>query len=505
MIRNFSFAFSLDVNIEHPYNTTCKAGIRLKLAQSGTGYSGDSDRRNRPLDGAAAYRPPGIVMQQDVRELIARRPMTGFQIGAVLVCQAINILDGFDVVIISYAGPLLAQEWDLPPERLGVVFSAGLFGMTVGAFVLAPLADYIGRRKTIVAGLVIVTLGMLLTPQAGNAAQIAAARVLTGLGIGALFAGLTALVVEYSSAKRRTLAVSVLYLGYPIGATLGGLIAQYNIERMGWRTFFLYGGVMTGALIPAALWKLPESLDYLLSRQPKNALAEANRLIRKLRCAPIDVLPPKPAAANGQPVKLLFSAEYKRRTALLWVSFFASLLVIYFLISWTPQILIGAGLPLERSILGGMLLNAGGGAGMLVLGVLASRHSLRRLIGIYFSLGAVFMAVFALSSASLPLLTAVTAGIGFFTYSSLIGLYALAAQQYPPSARSTGVGWAIGVGRIGSIAGPYAAGLMIGWGWERSTYYLVLAAPLLIGAAAVFSTSAARGASPVGTGNEAAA
>ena len=431
--------------------------------------------------------------------------MTGFQIGAVLLCQAINILDGFDVVIVSYAGPLLAQEWDLPPERLGIVLSAGLFGMTIGAFVLAPLADSMGRRKTIAAGLVIVTVGMLLTPRAGNAAQIAAARVLTGLGIGALFASLTALVVEYSSAKRRTLSVSILYLGYPLGATLGGLIAQYNIERMGWRVFFLYGGALTGALLPVVLWKLPESLDYLLSRQPRNALAEANRLIGKLRCAPLDALPPKPPASGRQPVSLLFSAEYRRQTALLWVSFFASLLVIYFLIGWTPQILVDAGLPLDRSILGGILLNAGGGAGMLVLGVLAARHSLHRLIAIYFSLGAVFMAIFALSSVSLTLLTAVTAAIGFFTYGSLIGLYALAAQQYPPSARSTGVGWAIGVGRIGSIAGPYAAGLMIGWGWERSTYYLVLAAPLAVGAAAVLLTRAAPVESPVGAGNEAAA
>ncbi len=444
-------------------------------------------------------------MQQDVRELLARRPMTGFQIGTVLICQLINILDGFDVVLIAYAAPLLSREWDLPADSLGVVFSAGLVGMTIGAFVLAPLADYFGRRRTIIAGLATVTVGMLLTCRVETVEQLVATRILTGLGIGALFASLTTLVVEYSSEKRRTLSVTLLYLGYPIGAVLGGLLAQHNIERTGWPAFFLYGGVLTGALIPIALLRLPESLEYLLFRQPKRALREANRLIRRMGFAPIETLPPKPPAASKQPVRLLFSKQYQRQTTSLWASFFVSLLVIYFLISWTPQVLASAGLPLDRSILGGMLLNLGGGAGMLVLGLLSARYSLARLIAAYFCFGAVFMVVFALSGVSLPVLIAVTAAIGFFTYGSLIGLYALAAQQYPASARSTGVGWAIGVGRIGSIVGPYAAGLMIGWGWERSAYYLVLAAPLVVGAAAVLLAGAFTAERSSGTGEAAVA
>ncbi len=425
------------------------------------------------------------AVKQDVREALAQRPMSAFQIATVLICQLINILDGFDVVIISYAGPLLAREWGLAPERLGIVFSAGLFGMTIGAFALAPLADYIGRRKTILLGLSMVTVGMLLTHRADGVTQIVATRILTGLGIGALFASLTTLVVEYSSEKRRTMSVSILYLGYPIGATLGGLIAQQSIEESGWRAFFLYGGVLTGALIPVALWKLPESLDFLLSRRPTGALERANALLRRLEMDPLGALPAKREAEPRGSIGVLFSGDYARATTLLWISFFTSLLVIYFLISWTPQILVGAGLPLDRSIFGGILLNVGGGAGMLLLGFASSRYRLDRLIAVYFVLGAALMAAFALSSSSLTALIALTALIGFFTYGSLIGLYALAAQQYPSIARSTGVGWAIGVGRIGSILGPYAAGLMIGWGWERSTYYLVLAAPLLLGAAAV--------------------
>lgn len=427
-------------------------------------------------------------MHEDVRQQIAARPMTGFQVMAVLICQLINILDGFDVVIISYAAPLIATEWGLTPTSLGIVFSAGLLGMTIGAFLLAPLADYIGRRKTIIIGLCIVTLGMLLTRWVDSVPQIVSTRLFTGLGIGALFASLTTLVVEYSSTKRRTLAVTVLYLGYPIGATLGGMIAKYNIEQVGWQAFFLYGGLVTAALIPIALWKLPESLDFLFDKQPQNALVEVNKLARKLDCPAVKSLPVRSKNQEKPSVAILFSDEYRAETLKLWVSFFMSLLVIYFLISWTPQILVDAGLSLDRSILGGVLLNAGGGAGMLVLGLFSTRFALNRLIATYFVFGAVFMAMFAMSNASLGALITLTAFIGFFTYGSLIGLYALAAQRYPPSARSTGVGWAIGVGRIGSIVGPYIAGLMIGWGWERSAYYFVLGVPLIFGAIAVFLT-----------------
>ena len=424
-------------------------------------------------------------MKNDLREVLAENAMTSFQITTIMICQLINILDGFDVVIISYAAPLIATDWGLSPQSLGIVFSAGLLGMTFGAFLLAPLADYIGRRRTILIGLSMVTAGMLATYWAESVEQLVAVRLFTGLGIGALFASLTTLVVEYSSEKRRTLAVTILYLGYPIGATLGGLIARAVIETTGWQTFFVYGGVVTGALLPIALWKLPESLDYLLEKQPANALQRINRIAAQLGRSTLDALPPKQETTAGQSVALLFSSTYRDSTIKLWISFFMSLLVIYFLISWTPQILIGAGLPLERGIFGGMLLNAGGGAGMLVLGYLSARFALNRLIAIYFVLGAVFMALFAMTG-SLDGLITLTALIGFFTYGSLIGLYALAAQTYPAMARSTGVGWAIGVGRIGSIAGPFLAGLMIGWGWDRSSYYLILALPLLVGAAAVY-------------------
>ena len=162
--------------------------------------------------------------------------------------------------------------------------------MTNRAFALAPLEDYIGRRGTIVSGL-------------------------------------TTLVVECSSLKRRTLPVTLLYLGYPIGGVLGGLVAQQHIEHAGWQAFFLYGGILTGALIPVALLRLPESLDYLLTRQPKSALAGAKALATRVGCPPPDALPPKSPAAAKTPPRLLISNPNRMQTASLRASFFVCLLV----------------------------------------------------------------------------------------------------------------------------------------------------------------------------------
>lgn len=423
-------------------------------------------------------------MNQDPREILNHSSMSRFQLIAILVCQLINVLDGFDVVIIAYAAPLIADEWSLQATQLGIVFSAGLFGMTVGAFILGPLADIIGRRKTVMFGLLIITIGMLTTSVVQNVNQLIGTRFLTGLGIGALFASLTTLVSEYSSQKRRTFAITVFSLGYPIGATIGGLIARQYIEVAGWHSFFFYGGLISLSFIPIAIFLLPESLDYLLTKQPKNALKQVNMITRHLKTSPIDTLPPKTDTSQVESVKLLFNAQYRRQTMKIWACFFMSLLAAYFLISWIPQILTDAGLPLSQGILGGLLLSAGGGLGMIVLGAISSRFALNKLIGVYFVAGAASMIVFAAIGQSLNGLIVMSVFLGFFSYGSTIGLYALAAQSYPAHARSTGVGWAIGFGRLGSILGPTIAGLMISWGWERMTYFIILSFPLIIGATA---------------------
>jgi benzoate transport len=424
----------------------------------------------------------------DSRRLIATGKTSAFQIQAILVCQLINMLDGFDVVVASYTAPVIAAQHGASAEWIGLFISASLLGMTAGSLVLAPLADIIGRRFTIIGGMLTISAGMFLTGLAETTDHLLASRALTGLGIGLLFASLTTIVVEYSTDRRRDLAVSIFYLGYPIGATIGGLLTAYHLEQGGdWQTVYFAGGLAGFAVLAAVLVWLPESIEYLAVRQPAGALERINRLLSRMGRPALDALPPPPQPGQASRVGALFAGGQWRGTLALWIAFGTSMLSVYFLIGWTPTVLIDAGLSTSQGVIGGVILNAGGGAGMLLLGALAARISLQRLIGVYFLAGAAAMAAFGIvaDGGELVVLSILLFIMGFFTYGALIGLYALATRVYPARVRATGVGWSIGVGRMGSIAGPTLAGVLIGLGWDRMAYFLVLATPLLLGAFAV--------------------
>ncbi|ANY19589.1 4-hydroxybenzoate transporter PcaK [Tsuneonella dongtanensis] len=437
------------------------------------------------------------ALQGDRPRLLAEGKMSWYQIGAILLCQLINMFDGFDVVVASYTAPAIGAEWQVAPERLGLFISASLFGMTAGSLFLAPMADRVGRRPTVLLGLAIITAGMLLSSGAASLGWLVALRVVTGLGIGILFASLTTMVAEYSTDQRRDLAVTFLHLGYPVGATVGGLLAAWILSVTGdWRPVYLAGGAGTALLILLVFLRLPESLDFLLDRQPPGALDKVNRQLTRMGRAPLTALPRQHAPGTARAgVRTIVSGDLARRTFYLWAAFFTSLLVVYFLIGWTPQILVLSGLSEQKAIVGGVILNAGGGCGMLLLGFLAKQFRLERLIALYFVVAALFMIGFALVSAdvSLTILFALTFAMGFFSFGSLIGLYALATRVYPTEVRTTGVGWAIGIGRMGSIVGPSLAGLLIGLEWDRGTYYFLFALPLLVGAMAALKVGATRG------------
>jgi benzoate transport len=429
-------------------------------------------------------------MNNSPAALIAHGKTSAFQLRAILICLMINMLDGFDVVIASYTAPIIAEQWKASPEWIGVFISASLLGMTAGSLILGPIADVIGRRLTIMGGVLIISLGMVASGLAQDVSQLVATRVITGLGIGLLFASLTTMVVEYSTDRRRDLAVSFYYLGYPIGATVGGLLTAYILDAGGdWRLIYIFGGVVGFVMIGAVAKWLPESIAFLTTRQPAGALEQINRSLTLMGRPTIERLPPpEQQGSSGSKLKLLFGPDRLRSTIALWVSFGTCLLSVYFLIGWTPSILIEAGLSKSQGVLGGVALNAGGGVGMMILGWLASRYSLQRLIAVYFLTGAASMALFGVMADSGAQLIAVMGMIfvmGFFSYGALIGLYALATRVYPSNVRATGVGWAIGVGRFGSIAGPTLAGSLIGLGWERAAYFALLALPLIIGSIAV--------------------
>ena len=414
--------------------------------------------------------------------------MRPVQVLAVTICVVINMIDGFDVLVMAFTAPSIAAEWSLEPQSVGLLLSAGLFGMAAGSLFLAPVADRIGRRDTILLCLAIISAGMLASAFTWSVPSLAGARVVTGIGIGGMLASITTITAEYASHRRRGFAISMVQSGYPVGATIGGSIAALLIVAYGWRSVYMFGAACTIAMIPLVLRYLPESLDYLIERKPRNALEKVNDLLARLGQAPVAELPQSPrpaeAAAWGSALDLV-SSPLRTPTALLWCAFFMVMLSFYFVLSWTPTLLTEAGLRAEQGISGGVLMNVGGIVGGVTLGYLTARFSAHRLTALHMLLCAVFMALFGLLDGNLGVMLVLGFVIGYFIFGSIIGVYSIAPDIYHTAIRNTGVGWAIGIGRFGGILGPAAAGLLLARGWTGAQCFFAFSVPLLIAMIAV--------------------
>lgn len=414
--------------------------------------------------------------------------MSRFQLRAVIVCLFINMLDGYDVLVMGFTAPFVAKDWMLSDTVTGLLLSASPIGMALGSLFLAPLADVFGRRRMTLWSLTAVTAGMLASAVAADHTQLLALRFFTGLGIGAMLASLTVVVAEYSSKHRRTLALSILQAGFPAGALVWGLVAMPIILGYGWRWAFLFGGALSGLMIPVGMAALPESLDYLITSRPTNALEKVNRLLSRMGKTPVDELGSdehrRPQRAR---IGSLFKYGRARNTLLIWVCFFCTLLVFYFFMSWTPALLIDAGLSEEAGLSGGIIMNAGAIVGGIALGLAASRIRLNHLQSGYALLGGVLMIAFGIASGVLYPALVLAFMVGLFGTGCIIGAYAAVPQLYPTEVRTTGTGVAIGLGRWGGVASPAIAGLLLDASWTGAELYFVFSVPLfLAGIAALF-------------------
>jgi len=424
---------------------------------------------------------------KSVQEQIDDTPMSGFQVLAVSVCLAINMLDGYDVLVMAFAAPFVAEEWSLSDTVTGLLLSSGLVGMALGSLFLAPLADVYGRRRMTLWSLAAVTAGMLASALAADHTQLITLRFLTGIGIGAMLASLTVFVSEYSSRRRRTFSLIVLQAGFPAGALLWGLVAVPIILGYGWRWAFVFGGVLSGLMIPVALAALPESLDYLITSRPPKALEKVNRVLKQMGKVPVKELGTG-GQRRAQRARLgsLFQQGRARNTLLIWVCFFCTLLVFYFFMSWTPKLLIDAGLSEEVGLSGGIILNAGAIVGGIVLGLLASRIRLNWLQSGYALLGGGLLIAFGLYSGVLSAALILAFLVGFFGTGCIMGAYAAVPQLYPTEVRTTGTGMAIGLGRWGGVASPTVAGLLLDAGWNSAELYFIFSVPLFLAGIAAF-------------------
>jgi MFS family permease len=331
-------------------------------------------------------------------------------------------------------------------------------------------------------------MGMVSSSQASSPEMLAALRLLTGLGIGGVLASSYVIAGEYASKKWRGLAISLQSTAYALGATIGGLIAAQIIPSMGWRAVFFYGGIATLMTLPLLLVWLPESLVFLASRQPKGALGTINKLLVRVRLESIVQLPQVQQSAR-QPLRVafvqLFSPALLRSTLLIWLAFFLVMFGFYFVMSWTPRLLVAAGLSNQQGITGGVLLNVGGIVGTTLIGLLAARYKLSRVLIGYLILNSLLLALFVQFTSNLSLAFALALAIGVFVNGCVAGLYALTPTLYAASQRVTGLGWGIGIGRTGAILSPLVAGQLIDAQWAPAHLYVLFAAAFLLAAVAI--------------------
>src|SRR3984893_1847052 len=386
----------------------------------------------------AISRPQGSTSPVDVAAFIEQQPVGRFQIGLLLTCAAVLFLDGFDTQAIGYVAPALAKEWGLTKGALGPVFSAGLFGLMIGALLFGPLADRVGRKKIIILSTLAFGIGALVTALVQDLNTLLAIRFLTGLGLGGAMPNAIAMTSEFNPRRRRATMVMIMFCGFSVGAALGGLLAAALIPQFGWRSVFVVGGIAPLLLVPILARRLPESVRFLaLTGRANERVAQLLGLINpKAAFAPATRFVIHEPELAGIPVLHLFKSGRTLVTLLLWVVFFMSLLDLYFLSNWLPTVLNDLGASVSAAAAIGSMLQVGGVVGTFALGSIIERFSFRALALVY------FIAVFAVGAIgqlghSVVFVTMAIFAAGFCIVGGQIAANALAAGFYPTSVTAT--------------------------------------------------------------------
>lgn len=429
----------------------------------------------------------------DVNEAIDQSPFGGFQWMVVALCGALLVVDGYDVFVAGTVLPTLIAEWGLTKPQAGALQAWALFGMMFGALTLGPLADKIGRKKGVAISFMLFTTATVATGFASTPEQFKVMRFIAGLGCGGLMPNAVALMNEYAPKRLRSTMVAIMFSGYSIGGMLAAGIGIGIIPSFGWQPMFFLAAVPL-MLLPLVLWKLPESLGFLISQGKQD---EARRIFARIN-------PGTPLGADDRlvftetktakaSIAELFRHGRSLRTAMLWVSFFCCLLLVYLLSSWLPKVLQEAGYAERASLLSLFSLNFGGMVGAILGGRMGDRFGLPRVVVGFFVAAAVSIALIGVNPAPVLLFGLVFVA-GATTIGTQILLYASVAQLYNMSVRSTGLGWASGVGRVGAIVGPTFGGVLLARELPLGQNFLLFAIPAAVSALAmvIFALSNSR-------------
>lgn len=404
-----------------------------------------------------------------VSDIIDRQPMSGFQIWTMVLCGLVLVMDGFSTQTIGALALPVSASTRIPVSAFGPIFSASLFGLMIAALATGPVADRWGRKWPIIFSTFMVAIFSILTARATSFNELFVFRFLTGLGIGGAMPNVVALASEYAPKRLLSVAVAMLFCGVPLGSLLCGVISSAMLSTWGWQWVFYIGGILPIALSLLLIFVLAESVQFMVVR------GRDSRKIAKLlaRISPENAAMPTDFSAmaqhkghEGAPVKQLFTEGRSVGTVLLWIPNFMNLLLMYFLINWLPALLKESGMSVSAGVLAISFYNFGGILGSFVEGWLINGFGAYMILLAEFGLCTLFIGSLAAVSGSFPLVIAIAFTLGFLVTGAQAGLNVSSARFYPTSIRSTGVGWSLGIGRIGSIVGPLVAGLLLSAGWK---------------------------------------
>ncbi|HEY3918242.1 MAG TPA: MFS transporter [Stellaceae bacterium] len=425
----------------------------------------------------------------NVSQVIDSGRFGGFQWMVAVWCFVLVTLDGFDNGAIGFVAPVIVKDWGLSMPAFTSVFAAGLFGLMIGALASGPIADRFGRKVVVLTSTLTFAIFALATMLAHSVDQLWILRFLTGIGVGGLMPNSIALTAEYAPKRIRATVVAIMFLGFPLGAGGGGFLGAALIPSFGWQSLFILGGLVPLILLPIAIFSLPESIRFLVTRgdRPNSVAALLNRFTgthdfdgsESFSMVEDRKLP-------GFAVKHLLNEGRALNTSLLWITFFSNLLIIYYLNSWLPLVLRGSGVPLADSLRLGGLVSWGGIASTLILGPVVDRLGAPRVVTVLYVLAAAFIFAIGLSGADVTMLAITITGCGMCVIGGQSFINVMSAILYPTAVRSTGVGWALGVGRVGAIVGPVIGGILLAENFTPRNLFFMIAVPALVAALAMF-------------------
>ncbi len=411
----------------------------------------------------------------DPRDLLSTSRMTALQVLVVAITIALNALDGFDVLSISFAAPGIAEEWGIDRAALGIVLSMELIGMCVGSILLGGMADKIGRRPSILFCLSVMSVGMFMATKAYGIFDLSVWRVITGLGIGGMLAAINAVAAEFSNSKRRHMNISLMVIGYPIGAVIGGSVTAQLLGSYDWRSVFYFGCAATIFFIPLVYFFIPESVHWLTRKQPRDALARVNRTLKYLGQPQVDSLPVIHESIRKRSVGDIFGPTLIATTLIVTAAYFFHITTFYFILKWVPKIVADMGFSPSMGAEVLVWANLGGAAGGATFGLLTLRVGVKPLtIGILL-ISTAMVTLFGHSPSDIKSLSIICAIAGFCTNAGVVGLYAIFAHAFPTHVRAFGTGFAIGIGRGGAVLAPILAGFLFDTGYTLPSVALIMA------------------------------